>query len=68
MKSDEFQIICKRKVEDILLNYNGREIVVWGAGEGGKIIKDIFAVWICLYIKHVALLKYGQAKNQILKI
>ncbi len=42
MKScDEFKKICEKKIDRIVQNAKGRNIYIWGAGTGGKIVEEV---------------------------
>ncbi len=36
-----FEIICRRKIDRIRENIKGRRVFIWGAGVGGKIVEEV---------------------------
>lgn len=41
MTENEFKSICEKKIAKVKENIKGREVYIWGAGTGGRIIKDV---------------------------
>lgn len=41
MTKDEFRVVCMQKITKIKENIKGREIYIWGAGVGGKIVAEV---------------------------
>ena len=40
-RNELFREICRRKIPAVLDNIQNRKIMIWGASDGGKIVKDI---------------------------
>ena len=36
----DFESICDRKIPDIIADIGKKNIVVWGSGEGGRVVKE----------------------------
>ncbi len=40
-KYENFRNICKKKIPQIATQINGRKLVIWGASDGGRIVKEV---------------------------
>lgn len=41
MTETEFRIICEKKIARIKENIKGRQLYIWGAGNGGRIVEEV---------------------------
>ncbi len=41
MNVKEFKELCEKKIDRIMENVKGRKVYIWGAGTGGRIVKEI---------------------------
>lgn len=40
-KYDKYRMLCESKIPKVTHNFQNRELVIWGASDGGRIVKDV---------------------------